>query len=126
MGFTVRDPIFSQIGEPGVVKGVNPINSRIDVDRNHETVAKEFRHGYIKGLSPEQRTEFNKFMDDVRARDDVDEKVKMLQEKIHALSNDTNIGSKIILGYYKSELAHVMHNNNYTPRYYGVPATKVP
>ncbi|MFK7826268.1 MAG: hypothetical protein AB8G05_19115 [Oligoflexales bacterium] len=126
MAFNVRDPIFSHIGEPGVVKGINPVNSKLEVDRKHEKVTKEFRHGYLKGLSPDQRTQFNQFMDEVKSSKDVDAQVKMLQEKIHALSDDTSIGSKIILGYYKSELAHVMHTNHYTPRYYGVPATRVP
>ena len=126
MTFNVRDPIFSHIGEPGVVKGINQVNSKLEVDRNHEKVTKEFRHGYLKGLSPDQRTQFNQFMDEVKSNQDVDAQVKMLQEKIHALSDDTSIGSKIILGYYKSELAHVMHINHYTPRYYGVPATRVP
>ena len=126
MAFNVRDPIFSHLGEPGVVTGINSLNSQLKVDRNHEKVTKEFRHGYLKGLSQEQRNNFNQFMDEVKSSKDVDEQVKMLQEKIHALSDDTSIGSKIILGYYKSELAHVMHTNHYTPRYYGVPATRVP
>lgn len=116
MSFKVQDPVFNSQGEPGIVKQINRESQKIKVDKDQKTVAQEFRHGYLKGMSEGVRSEFNQFMDDVKNEQIPKEKVTMLQGKISELEADFSPKNYILLNYLKSELAHVMNTYHVQPR----------
>ena len=126
MSLNIKDPIFGFSGEPGVVKDFSKESQKIKIDTDRKAVNKELRHGYISGMTADQKIEFNSFMDKIQSIEDIDEKVKLLQEKVTQLTGDINPNSGILLGYYKSELSHIMHTHHYSPRYYSIHSTKIP
>ena len=96
------------------------------VDRDRSTVHESFRHGYIKGLSVDMRTEFDDLMDRVGRKKEASEKVELLQNKIRELERIPDKSALVFLQYIRSELAHVMHLTGYSPRNYEIDVTRVP
>ena len=126
MSFNIKDPLFGFSGEPGIIRKFDKNSGRVVVDNKKEDVNHELRHGYVKGMTPEQKHDFNTFMDQLKTVENIDEQVQLLQKKVSELTSDINPNSSILLGYYKSELSHLMHTSNYIPRYYKIDPTKVP
>lgn len=126
MSFQIRDPIFSHTGEPGIVKEYRKNQEELVIDSKSEQVQKQLRHGYIKGMAPNMRVEFDQFMDKVKATQDPKSKVNMLQERIKSLEKESTPNSQILIGYLRSELAHVMHLNQYYPRHYEIHLGSIP
>ena len=118
MSFRIDDPIFDRKGEPGVVSGVNKISQKMRVDQ--QETRKATRHGYIKGLSPKLRREFNSLMDDVKGLESSKGKIEKLQGKIRELEEHSSPQNQVLIGYVKAELAHIMHSSNYSPRSFTV------
>lgn len=119
----VGDPIFSKRGDPGVVVNKNESTQSIQVESRSELVEDTFRHGYIKGLDPQMRQQFNKIMDDITEIGDAKTKMLALQKTIESMEKDEEVflETRSLVNYLKSELFHIMQLNNISPQEYEVP-----
>ncbi len=124
MSVRISDPVFLYDGQPAKVIGRDQLNGKLDVDSNLKQVTEDFRHGYIKGLEKDIRQDFDDFMDKINQIEDPKEKVEILQKRILELEENISPLSQKLVGYYKAELAHVMHTYNTSPRYFTIPSTR--
>jgi len=122
MSFKVRDPVFTSLGEPGIVKKIDPETQKLSVETDQKAVQKEFRHGYLRGMNETIRSEFNSFMDELAALEDPSEKVSKIQEKILDLETNFSPKNYILLNYLNSELAHLKNTYHFEPRLYTAKA----
>ena len=59
MVLKVGDPIFRRHdARPGIVEEQDPNNLKLKVNRDHDVVESQSRHGYLKGLEPKVRQKF--------------------------------------------------------------------
>jgi hypothetical protein len=116
MSFKVGDVAFGRTGEPGVVSGRDLARGELTVQTDLKEVEKFHKHGYINGLQPEERDIYQSVLDDVADIKDPEEKLVKLREKISEVEADPK--QFHLLGYLKSELFHVMHLYNISPREY--------
>lgn len=123
MSFRVGDTTFNAQGRPGIVTERNPLTKEIKVSQEQALVAKNQRHGYINGLSTEQREAFNKVMDNVREEPDPLKRVEELQARIKELDDDPR--NFVVSRYLSSEVAHIMSMANITPKTYTVEEDRV-
>lgn len=119
----VGDSIFLATGNPGVITTKDASSGRIGVDEGPEEVAREMRHGYINGLSQEQRDQFNGIMDEVRETPDAKERVAALESKIRELGDKPE--NRIVSRYLDAQKMHIEHSAGLKPRYYTVDEFKV-
>src|SRR5688572_17049243 len=126
MSFRVGDPIFTNIGQVGQVVDISPDTHKVKYDTDTASAKEAFRHGYIKGLSVEARSEFNDVMDEVSEMQDSRERVEFLKEKIERMSKELDPNKKRILSYLKAEMSHLMNTKNYHPRYFETEPGKLP
>ena len=123
MGFKVGDALFDRYGQPGLITNKEKISGDITVDTKKEVMADAHRHGYINGLSLQDREKFNKDMDEVRAMENPKEQVMALRDKIGELNDPKDFRLK---RYLHAELSHLMNTHNIKPRYYTMEEHKVP
>ena len=126
MKYVQGDPIFSRHGSPGIVRHVNKSKENLEVDSSVPLVKQHFRHGYIQGLSSDGRLKFNNIMDKVGEVELPLEKVNTLKEYVEKLELDTDLKNRELIGYLKSEIAHIMFTKSISPRYYSLEESKVP
>jgi hypothetical protein len=116
----VGDSLFLPGSRPGVVRGRDDINGGLVVDTDPKTVAQELRHGYINGMQPDERSEFNKVLDKVRETEDPLARVEILQARINELKAEQSPQSQKMAQYLTSEMAHLMHMSGIKPRHFTV------
>lgn len=116
MALKVGSVTFGINGTPGVVKNLDHERKEYTIDTDREGVRKVHRHGYINGLSLEERESFNKVVDDVSEIQDPKEKI----EKMQKIVEESRLDSKNIrmTRYLESELFHQMQILNLSPRYF--------
>jgi hypothetical protein len=118
MSFKVGDVAFSRTGEPGVVVSRDATRGELTINNEAKEVEKFHKHGYINGLKSEDRDSYLTLLDEVAEMEDPEEKVGKLREKITELEADPKQFQ--LLGYLKSELFHVMHLYNISPKEYTI------
>lgn len=74
------------------------------------------RHGYLNGMSPEQRSDLMSLLDRVKEIDDPKERVNELRKKLEELRADPKQWQ--MSRYVESELAHTMNMFNIRPTTY--------
>ncbi len=116
MSFKVGDVSFGRNGEPAVVVNRDAAKGELTLSKDQKQIEKYHKHGYINGLKSEDRASLQSLLDDVSAAKDPEEKVSMLKEKITEIESDPRQFQ--LLNYLKSELFHVMHLNNISPKEY--------
>ena len=126
MKYIQGDPIFRRNGTPGIVREVDKSKAHVKVDSDGGEVKRHFRHGYLQGLSNDNRKRFNEIMDQVNEVESPLEKVHALRNHVNQLELDADLKSREVIGYLKSEIAHVMFTKSISPRYYTLEANKVP
>lgn len=123
MGLKVGDTYFNRDGYVGVVKDRDPKNGTLIIEREGEDFEKTRALGYINGLKPEERKEFQEIVTTMREKKDAMERVNWLQGKIENLQEDPK--RQVLTRYLESEMAHVMNSAGINPRRYRIDETKV-
>ncbi len=116
MTLKVGSVTFNINGAPGVVKNIDQDRKEYTVDTDRNEIRKIHRHGYINGLSIEERDVFNKAVDEISEIQDPREKIEKMQKMVE----DSRLDSKNIrmTRYLESELFHQMQILNLSPRYF--------
>ncbi|MCB9229329.1 MAG: hypothetical protein H6618_06935 [Deltaproteobacteria bacterium] len=120
MSFKVNDPVFNGVGEPALVRKVDKASQKTELDQDQQMVRQAFRHGYLKGMEPETRLDFNSFMDEIGNETEPSKKAERLQEKITELEDNFSPKNYLLLNYLKAELSHIMNTYHYHPRIFSV------
>lgn len=116
MTLKVGSATFNINGVPGIVKNMDEERKEYTVDTDPNEVRKIHRHGYINGLSMDERAVFNKAVDEISEIQDPREKIEKMQKMVE----DSRLDSKNIrmTRYLESELFHQMQILNFSPRYF--------
>lgn len=99
---------------------------KLHVNKDLNEVQTAFRHGYLKGMSPAIRQDFNHLMDLVDKTEGVEAKITLLQDKIQSFEKKSDKSALVFLQYIRAELAHLMHLSGYQPRSYVIDVARVP
>ncbi len=122
MVLRVGDSIFNRDGIPGFVMKRDPAKQTLDVAQRGEEYEKGRRYGFINGLEPEQRQEFEQVIDKVREIDDSKDRVDFLHKQIETLKEDPKRG--VLTRYLQGEMAHIMNSEGISPRIYSIDENK--
>jgi hypothetical protein len=118
MSSRVGDVVFLPTGRPAVVTEASPQQNKLKTVDAPDEVRKAHRHGYINGLSVEQRREFDAFLDDVKKIEDPEKRIEEIQKKVTELNHDPR--QQRLSKYLSSEMAHLMHTSGIKPRVYEI------
>lgn len=113
---SIGDTLFNKDGRPAVVVGKKDESGALIMQREGPEFEATRRRGYINGLPPQTRPQFNEIIDAVNGKKDPKEKVAMLHEKIGELKVDPR--NHMITRYLEGELAYIMNSSGITPREY--------
>jgi hypothetical protein len=124
MTVRIGDGIFVSGGVAAVVRERDPISGRLTVERETKAVQHDLRHGFINGLSVEERQQFDAVLDDIKGDSTAPaERVAALRAKLDELEQDPH--NLKLTQYLKSEMLHLMNTFNIKPKTYTVFETKV-
>lgn len=123
MGLKVGDSFFNRDGYPGVVLGREPKNEALVIEKEGPNFDKARNIGYINGLSPQERGQFESIITEMRERKDPRERVAWLHEKIDGLRQDPK--QQVLTRYLEGEMSHIMNTEGIAPRVYTIDETKV-
>ncbi len=123
MGLKVGDSYFNRDGHPGVVKGRDPKSAALEIETEGEEFEKTRAIGYINGLKPAERQEFQSIIKTMREKTGAAERVSWLQGQIETLQEDPK--RHVLTRYLESEMSHVMNSAGINPRSYRIDETKV-
>ncbi|MBP6219016.1 MAG: hypothetical protein KA436_10565 [Oligoflexales bacterium] len=130
MSLKIGDPIFTADAAPAVLAkskgGGETFNGKIQAEAEPTAVKQHFRHGYLKGLNPDERTEFNSVMDKVKGIDNPEDRVHSLQEKIQNMESAPSSPQDMkMISYLKAELFHLMRTTGVKPKFLEIPEYKI-
>ncbi len=123
MGFKVGDSFFNRDGYPGVILGREQKTEALIVEKEGPNFDKTRKLGYINGLSPQERGEFESIITEMRERQDPRERVSWLHDKIDTMKMDPK--QQVLTRYLEGEMAHIMNSEGISPRVYTIDETKV-
>ena len=124
MSFRIGDVVYGVNGKPGIVVKSDRIAGEVEVDTKRQEVRDTHKHGYINGLTPKERTDYNSYLDDVSEKEDPQEKISSIRGKINELKEDPK--QVKMVKYLESELFHIMNTHNVEPRFYSIDTPKAP
>ncbi|MEY4631148.1 MAG: hypothetical protein RIQ81_1268 [Pseudomonadota bacterium] len=116
MTMKVGDSVFLPRGETAVVTEHDKHLSTFKISADPAFSAHIRRHGYINGMTPEQRTSLMTLMDRVKEIEDPQSKVQEIRTKLEELRADPRQWQ--MARYVESELAHVMNVYGVKPTSY--------
>ncbi len=122
MSIGIGDPAFTRTGRPGVIQPSTTQPGRVEIETDLSAVQQAHRHGYLKGISPEDRASFNQIMDGVQRLEDPKAQVHALQTQIGELEQNPSAQKQHVVHYLRSELFHIMDTHNITPTSYVLSA----
>ncbi len=118
------DAVFIRTGIPAVVKERNDITGKLILETDGAKIKEDMRHGYINGLSAENREEFNSILDSVKDDNtDPQERAERLQTKLTELEEDPR--KLPLTRYLRAEMVHIMNTYNIKPNEYAVHESKL-
>jgi hypothetical protein len=120
MSIAIGDPAFSRTGRPGVIQSAAAKAGKAEVEMDPSVVKEAHRHGYLKGISPEDRASFNQIMDNVQRLPDPNAQVQALQAQIGELEENPTTHNQHVVQYLRSELFHIMDTHHITPKAYSL------
>jgi hypothetical protein len=123
MSLKIGDSAFQSNGRVSIIRNIDPISGQLELDQSREATTTELRHGYLNGLSEDERKVFNDTLDAVRGSEQTEEKVKMMSESIESLRQDPK--NYRIVQYLQSQMSHIIQSEGYRPKIYSVPASSV-
>lgn len=107
MSLRVGDSVFLPRGETAVVTDHDKKTSKFALSTSPEVKKQNTRHGYINGMSPDQRASLMALMDQVKELSDPNERVGQLRSKLEELKSDPTQWR--MSRYVEAELAHTMN-----------------
>ena len=117
--FRVGDTVFDRKGVPGVIVRRDPKTAELEVQVQGDKFEKARRVGYINGLTPDQRTEYNKVIEEVReGNPEPTKRVDALQSKISELKKDPK--NFVLTKYLSAEQAHIMNSEHIQSKSYKI------
>ena len=122
--FRTGDTVFTPSGTPAVVLKQNPIGHLTTLDRSKESLQSTTRHGYINGLTVDDRERFNGIMDDVKKAEDPESRIVQLQSKIEELAQEPK-KNFVLAQYLTSELSHFMFAARVEPKVFTMNENKL-
>ncbi len=123
MGFKVGDSYFNRDGYPGVILDRDQKTDQLIVEKDGPNFNKTRNIGYINGLSPQERGEFESIITKVRENKDPRERVAMLQGVVEQLQNDPK--KQVLSRYLEGEMSHIMNSEGISPRIFKIDETKL-
>lgn len=118
----IGDSLFNRDGVAGFVVNRDPKKETLQVATEGPEFEKGRRYGFINGLEPSQRKEFESIIDQMKDRDEARERVDFLHEQIETLKEDPKRG--VLTRYLQGEMAHIMNSEGISPRIYSIDETK--
>jgi len=116
--------VFGANGMPGVVKSKDEVSRELEIDTDRQEVARTHRHGYINGLSVEEREFFNTSLDRISEIENPAERLEAMKKIVDESKSDPK--NARMTRYLESEMFHLMQVNNISPRYYTARAQITP
>lgn len=116
------DIVFNSSGKPGVVLDRDKLTRKLQVENQGEQYQKTRKHGFINGLTSQDREQFYQIMDKIKSHEDPRERVSVMAVKIHELEQDPRNLS--LVRYLKAEQAHTMFSKRIEPRVYSLDEVK--
>ena len=123
MSIRVGDSVFIRNGQTGIVKARNDASGTLTLDTDLKTVQQETRNGFLNGMTPETREEFNKILDGVKGgTEEPKERVEALQKILGEIEEDPT--RHALAGYVRSEMLHIMNTHGIKPRQFSMHESK--
>ncbi|WP_141735354.1 hypothetical protein [Oligoflexus tunisiensis] len=123
MGFKVGDNYFNRDGYPGVIVARDPKTEQLIVEKEGPNFDRARNFGYINGLSPQERGEFETIISEVREKKDPRERVALLQDAVEQLRTDPK--KQVLSRYLEGEMSHIMNSEGLSPRIFKIDETKL-
>ncbi len=123
MGFKIGDSYFNRDGYPGVILARDQKTEQLIVEKDGPSFNKTRNIGYINGLSPQERGEFESIITKVREEKDPRERVAMLQGVVEQLQDDPK--KQVLTRYLEGEMSHIMNSEGISPRIFKIDETKL-
>ena len=123
MTIRVGDSVFIRNGTPAVVKNRDEISGLLSLDTKLGEVQDGTRHGFVNGLSIEDREAFNSLLDDVKSDSmDASQRVETLKGRLAEIESDPT--RHMLAKYVRAEMMHIMNSNGIRPREYSIHESK--
>lgn len=116
MSMRVGDTVFLPRGQTAVVTEHDKNHGTFNMSSDPAVSKANSRHGYINGMSPEQRQDLMALMDRVQDLKDPKERVGEMRKKLDELRTDPRQWQ--MARYVESEMAHMMNMFNIKPTTY--------
>jgi uncharacterized membrane protein len=118
------DTVFVRSGEPMTVLQRDAATGVTKLERDPETIKNNTRHGYINGLSLENRKIFNEILDEVKSNTEIpEERVQKLRDHLSEIEQDPK--QMILARYLRSEMIHIMNSHGLKPKEFTVHDSRV-
>jgi len=116
MSLRVGDTMFLPRGETAVITDFDRNSNSFKVSAEPGLNKESRRHGYINGISKEDRSSLMNLLDRVQEIDDPKERIGELRKKLDELSADPHQWQ--MARYVESEMAHMMNMFGIKPTTY--------
>ena len=123
MSIRIGDSVFIRNGTPAVVKDRDELSGNLTLDTDQAEMQNAVRHGFINGLSQQDRDDFNAVLDEVKDESlDPAQRVETLKEKLAEIETDPS--RHMLATYVRSEMMHIMNSHGIRPREYSIHESK--
>ncbi|MFW7377614.1 MAG: hypothetical protein ACOH5I_02245 [Oligoflexus sp.] len=123
MTYQRGDLIFSRNGQPGMVMDRKPVDQSLIVQQHGEDYEKSRKYGYVNGLSPAERQDYQVAIDEARKESSPNLRVESLRKKITDLQFDPS--RQVLKRYLEAEMAHIINSENIRVDQYEVDEGKI-
>ncbi len=124
MSLRVGDTAFMRGGSPTIVRDRDPITGKLQLESDTEKIKEDSRHGYLNGITPENRQVFYDILDQVKSdSEDPEERVTQLAGRLAELDQDPH--NMQLAKYLRAEMVHIMNTHAIKPKEYSVHETKL-
>lgn len=115
--FRIGDAVFNHAGQPGIVADKRIETGEIVVKPQADTLKQVQKRGYINGLTPEQRRDFEEVMEKIGELENPEKKVEALNTQIDQLRMGDG-KARVVAKYLDSEKQHLMATNHIENKLY--------
>ncbi len=123
MTIRIGDTAFIRNGTPAVVKNRDEFSGLLTLDAELGEVQAATRHGFVNGLSPEDREAFDSLLDVVKSDTmDANDRVETLKLRLAEIESDPT--RHLLAKYVRAEMMHIMNSNGIKPREYSIHESK--
>lgn len=123
MSYQLGDIVFSRNGKPGVVLDRNAVDQSLVVQEEGEEYENSRKYGYINGLSPSERRDYQVIIDEARQHKSADLRVETLRKKIEEMKFDPS--KHVLRRYLESEMGHIINSEGVKVETYTVEESKL-